>query len=216
MLSFLLGVVIVVLGLVIGGVVLLTGRRAIWISLAIVGLVATGNLLAVIVAGLNSGLDLIRQSEWLLVAIAVGVGALGWYIGQTRRNLATALIGIVAGVDMALWLREIIQYISSGAGPTGEGTAVLLNLPAILIGGLLGWWFVRAFRDEALILLTVIMGVEIIYLALGLSSSRAFTAVILLSLALAGVVVQYADYLRGVKAQTPLDPISQELEAGTP
>jgi len=127
-----------------------------------------------------------------------------------------ALIGIVAGVDMALWLREIIQYISSGAGPTGAGTAVLLNLPAILIGGLLGWWFVRAFRDEALILLTVIMGVEIIYLALGLSSSRAFTAVILLSLALAGVVVQYADYLRGVKAQTPLDPISQELEAGTP
>jgi hypothetical protein len=211
MIAFLLNVILIIVGLVIGGTVLLAGRRLPWISLAIIGLAATGNLLAALVVGLDSGWDLVRQGEWLLVGIAFAVAALGWYVGQTRQKVGVALIGIAAGVDIGLWLREIIRYFSTEIGGTTPETAVLLNLPAILIGGLLGWWLIRSYRDEALILVTVVLGVEIIFLALRLNSDSSLTAVLLLSLALAGVVVQYADYLRHVKANTPLEPSAEAV-----
>ena len=210
MLIFLLNIVLMITGLVIGGTVLLAGRRMPWISLAIIGLVAAGNLLAVLVAGLDSGWDLARQGEWLLLGAAVAVAALGWFLGRARPDTSAALIGIVAGVDMALWLREIVQFLSAEAGAATAETAVLFNLPTMLVGGLLGWWFIRRYRDEALIIITVIIGVEIIFLALRLSSSSGLTAVFLLSLALVGVVVQYADHLRGVKANTALEPPASE------
>lgn len=211
MIAFLLNVILIIVGLVIGGTVLLAGRRLPWVSLAIIGLAATGNLLAALVVGLDSGWDLVRQGEWLLVGVAFAVAALGWYVGQTRQKVGVALIGIVAGVDIALWLREIIQYFSTEVGATTTETAVLLNLPAMLIGGLLGWWLIRSYRDEALILVTVVLGVEIIFLSLRLNSDSSLTAVLLLSLALAGVVVQYADYLRSLKADTVLEPPAPEM-----
>lgn len=211
MIAFLLNVILIIVGLVIGGTVLLAGRRLPWVSLAIIGLAATGNLLAALVVGLDSGWDLVRQGEWLLVGVAFAVAALGWYVGQTRQEVGAALIGIVAGVDIALWLREIIQYFSTEVGATTTETAVLLNLPAMLIGGLLGWWLIRSYRDEALILVTVVLGVEIIFLSLRLNSDSSLTAVLLLSLALAGVVVQYADYLRSLKVDTVLEPPAPEM-----
>lgn len=210
MLNFLLNIILMVTGLVIGGTVLLAGRRMPWVSLAVIGLVATGNLLAVLVARLDSGWDLARQGEWLLLGAAVAVAALGWFLGRTRPEIGVALIGIATGVDMALWLRKIIQYLSAEAGATSPETAVLLNIPTMLIGGLLGWWFIHRYRDEALIIITVIIGVEIIFLALRLSSSSSLTAVILLCLALVGTVVQYADHLRGVKANTVLESPASE------
>jgi hypothetical protein len=204
MLNFLLNVILTAAGLVLGGTVLLAGRRMPWVSLAIIALVATGNLLARLVAGLGSGLELAPHGEWLLLTIAVGVGALGWYLGKIRRDLAVTLIGLVAGLDIALWLRAIIHYFSTEAVGAAE-TAVFIQIPVILFGALLGWWFLHHYRDEGLILVTVIIGVETIFLALRLDGNRSSTAVILLSLALAGVVVQYADYLRSIKATEPLD-----------
>lgn len=205
MMQFLLHVTLMIVGVVIGSTVLLAGRRKPWISLAIIGLAVTGNLLAALVAGLDSGWDLARQGEWLLVGIAFAVGALGWYVGKTRPDMGVALIGVTAGADIALWLREIIDYLSVESGAASPDTAVFLNIPAILVGGLLGWLFIRHYRDEALILVTVVIGVEIIFLALRLNSSSSLTAVILLSISLVGVVVQYADYLRGIKGTTNLD-----------
>jgi choline-glycine betaine transporter len=63
-----------------------------------------------------------------------------------------------------------------------------------VLGGLLGLWFVRQYRDEALILITMVLGTQMIILGLGLSTSSNWTAIVALCLALFGIVRQYADY----------------------
>ena len=68
----------------------------------------------------------------------------------------------------------------------------------------MGVWLTRRYGDEILIIITVVIGVEIIYRALSLESSSSFTAVIILSLCLVGVVVQYADYLRLLRVAAPI------------
>jgi hypothetical protein len=64
----------------------------------------------------------------------------------------------------------------------------------------LGLWLVKQSRDEALILITMVVGVELIQDALRLNKSSSWTAIVIVCLALAGVMVQYANYLRETKA----------------
>ena len=52
-------------------------------------------------------------------------------------------------------------------------------------------------------MITVFVGTDIIIKASGLSTEKSFTAVITISLALFGLVVQYAQYLREIKADLP-------------
>ncbi len=82
-----------------------------------------------------------------------------------------------------------------------EQTALWVALVILVIGGLLGFWFVRVSRDEALILITMIVGVSIIQLVLGLSTTSSWTAIFILALALAGLFVQYALYIRETKEE---------------
>jgi len=67
-----------------------------------------------------------------------------------------------------------------------------------------------------MVLISVIIGVEIIYAALNLNPSSSITAVVLLSLALVGMVVQYAEYARQTQMNLPvgvaLNPIDASLE----
>ncbi|MBK8989404.1 MAG: hypothetical protein IPM39_25645 [Chloroflexi bacterium] len=206
MANFLLQAGLTLFGLVCGGYVLLAGRRMPWVSLGIIGLVTSANVLASLVASLDSGFDLLYQGEWLMLFTAVAIGALGFYVGRLRPDLAVTIIGMAAGVDIALWFEAINRYLSTELIQAEAETAVFFNLPLMLLGALLGWWFIRRFRDEGLIVITVIMGVEILSLALRLNTSSSFTAVLVLSLALVGVVVQYAHYLRGLKADASLEP----------
>ena len=81
------------------------------------------------------------------------------------------------------------------------------------MGGLLGLWLVRTDRHESLILITALVGVELVNDALGLSDTRSITAIILLGLALSGILAQYGAYLREIKADTSL--ATTEPEAST-
>ena len=83
-LNFLLSLLGLVIGVVLGVYVLLFGRRALWSTLGIIGLAAVANLLAVLVAGVNSGWDLIDQGAWGMLGIAVGAGVLGGVCGRGR------------------------------------------------------------------------------------------------------------------------------------
>ena len=59
---------------------------------------------------------------------------------------------------------------------------------------------IRAVRDEALILITMLVGTQLILDGLGFSPTSSWTAIIMITLALAGVLVQYAIYLREIKS----------------
>jgi hypothetical protein len=195
MMEFLLYLLGLILGVVLGGYILLYGRRSLWATLGVVGLAATANLLAVLVAGVDTGRDLIYGQAWDLLGIALAVGVVGVVLGRFAPALAVLLIGFVAGADVALWLYDISAYLITAVAQLSEQIALWVGLGIILLGGLAGLWFVRKYRDEALILITMVLGTQLIILGLGISTRSSWTAIVALGLALFGVVRQYADYL---------------------
>ncbi len=205
---FFLNLIGIIIQAALGGYILFVGRRALWATLGIVALAAAGNLLAVLVAGLDSGRDLIGAQEWLLFGIAVAVGALGVFLGRTKPDLAVLCIGFIAGADAALWFYDISTYVVIRVAHESEQTAVMVGVIVLFIGGLLGLWLVRKARDEALIFITMLVGAKLIQAALGFSTTSSWTAVIMITLTLAGVLVQYAVYLREMKA-SELTPVRQ-------
>lgn len=188
-----------------GAYILFAGRRVLWATLGILALWATANILAVLVAGVSNGRELLAIQDWTLVGIALAAGLLGMLFGRFLPGLAMSLIGFIAGADVALWLYDIAAYMITDLANLSEQTALIAGVVLILIGGLLGLWFIRKTRDEGLILISMIIGVELIQDALRLDPSSSWTAIAILSLALAGVLVQYTDYMRGIKASNMSD-----------
>jgi hypothetical protein len=193
-----------IVGTLFGGYILLFGRKALWATLGVIGLVVSANLLAIFVAGADRGWDLFRLNAWGLVGIAVVFGLLGILLSRFKPDLAVGIIGFVAGADIALWLYEISAYVITEVAQLSESLAVGIGWVLILIGGLLGFWLIRRYRDEVLILVTVIIGTELINDALQFNGSSSLSAIIILSLALVGILVQYAEYLREMEAKAPL------------
>jgi hypothetical protein len=200
MTEFLIDALSTIILVVLGGYILFAGRRYIWATMGIVGLTVTARLLSVLVAGFDTGRELIEFREWGLVGIAVIVGLVGIVLGRVKPNLAVLLIGFAAGADLALWLYDIVAYTITDVAQLPESMVVWVALAVIIIGGLLGLWLVRKYRDEALILITMLIGVQFIQDALAFDKSSSWTAIIILALGLAGVLVQYAFYLREIKA----------------
>ncbi len=206
MFEFFFNLTLLILGLGLGGYIMLAGRRVLRVTLAIVGLMAGAELVAVLVLSLDSGWSLLREREWTILLVILGFGVIGYLLGRRYSDLSVTLIGFLAGANIALWFNAIVQYVSTDVIALGAETAVYFNIPIFIIGGLMGAWFTRLYSDKLLIIITVILGVRLIGLALRLDNDSSFTAVIMLSLALIGIVVQYAQYLRELKAAESLPP----------
>ncbi len=200
MLSFLFALLQTLIGVLLGGYILFLGRVKLWATLGVVGFAVTANMLAILVAGGDDGLDLIDMQAWGLIAIAVAIGITGAILGNARPELAGVLIGIAAGANVALWFYDIADHLMTSVASLPEETVIIVGLFLIMIGGLCGYWLIRSYRDEALILITVVLGAELISDALDLSSARSITAILILGLSLAGILVQYGDYERKRRA----------------
>ena len=200
MLALLLNLFVSIFVILLGFYILFAGRHAIWATLGIVALSAAANLMAVLVAGGSAGRDLIEMQAWGLVGIAVFIGVLGILLGKFKPDWAVLSIGFIAGADAALWFYNItIHFMTNIAKQSGQ-TAYITGLIVILVGGLLGLGLIRAVRDEALILITMLVGTQLILDGFGFSPTSSWTAIIMITLALAGVLVQYAIYLREIKS----------------
>lgn len=206
LLSFLLNLLFVVVMVGLGGVILLAGRRLLWVTLSVVSTVAVANLLAVLVAGGDSGIELVTNQSWWLVLAAVAAGALGVYLGRNKLDIAVLVVGFIAGADLSLWFYKIWYHISTRQAQLSDNAATVLGLVVLLIGGLIGIYIIRHYREETLILIAMAVGVDMISQALRLNRSSDLTAVFALSLSLLGVVVQYTAYLREQKRNQPLAP----------
>jgi hypothetical protein len=84
-----------------------------------------------------------------------------------------------------------------------EQTVFWVGVAILIVGGLVGLYLTRRSEAVALIMITVFVGADLIIRAFGFSSEKSFTAVITISLALLGLVFQYAQYLREIKADLP-------------
>jgi hypothetical protein len=187
---------------VLGGYILFAGRQKIWATAGIVGLTVMGRLLAILVAGFDTGMELIEYREWGMVAAAVLVGLVGIVLGRLKPNFTALLIGVAAGADLALFLYGIAAYVIVDLARLPESLAVWATVAVVIVGALFGLWFVRKSRDEGLILITMLIGVQFIQEALGFDKSSSWTAIIMLSLGLAGMLVQYSVYLRELRARS--------------
>ena len=197
---FFLGLITTIIMIVLGLYILFAGRHMIWATLGIVGLSATANLLAVLVGNGSAGRDLITNQQWGLVGIAVLVGAIGVLLGKYKQDIAILCIGFIAGADTTLWFYNVSTHIVTNVTRQSNLSATVIGLILILVGGFIGFWLIRQFRDETLILITMLVGTQLILDGFGFSPTKSWTAIIMISLALAGVLVQYAIYLREIKS----------------
>lgn len=200
-LDFILNLSSIIIGVVLGCYILFVGRRAVHLTLAIIGFTVAANLLAVFVAEVDNSWELIGAHAWWMLALALGIGVLGYLWGRARPDTAVFAIGFAAGADLALWFYDISNHVVTNVYGQPREAALGIGLLVLLLGGLLGLWLIRVSRDEALILITMLIGTQMLQSALRLNRESSLTAIIILTLALAGILVQYTLYLREVKGE---------------
>jgi peptidoglycan/LPS O-acetylase OafA/YrhL len=210
-LSAVINFLLIVVFIGLGGVLLLAGRHYLWILLGAGGFLITLALAAEIQGYMNS-MALMEENDWISILIALGLGAGGVLIGRNYKSLSHDIIGFSVGLYIASWFDEILLVLN-GQEQNDFTWWVLL----VFIGfGILCVWITRQDPEQSMILISVIIGANTIIEALNLDQASSFTAVIALSLALTGVVVQYASYLRerprlGRQLPPVPHPVSDEL-----
>ena len=195
-LNFVVSITLIVLGFYI----LFAGRHLLWATLGIISLSAATNLLAVLAGNGDVGRDLITNQQWGLLGIAVLVAAAGVALGKYKPDIAVLCIGFIAGADAFLWFHNVVTYFMTNVARQSERSAILTGFVLVLAGGILGLWLVHKMREEALILITMLVGTQLILDGFGFSPTSSWTAIVMITLALAGVLLQYAIYLREIKS----------------
>jgi hypothetical protein len=201
MLDFLLLILMFIIGLVLGFYLLLLGRQKMIVTTAIICLAATGGLLALIFLGESNIWALTEEPDWLLLGITVAAGIVGGILGAKVEHVAAAIVGFFAGGYIGLWFYDIAFYLVVDITHWPEKTAFWVGVAILIISGLIGLFLTRRSEAVSVILISVFVGTDIIIRALGLSPEKSMTAVISISLALLGLVVQYAQYMREIKAE---------------
>lgn len=201
MLDFLLAILFFIIGIALGFYLLLYGRKGLVVTTAIICLAATGGLLALIFLGESSGWALTEGPDWRLLGITIAAGIVGGILGSRAEHIAASVIGFAAGAYIGLWFYDIAFHIVVDIGHWSEQVAFWVGVAILIISGLVGLYLTRRSEDVAVIMISVFVGADLIIRALGLSSSSSWTAVFTISIALLGLVVQYAQYLREVKGE---------------
>jgi len=199
MLDFLLTILFFVIGLVLGFYLLLFGWRKMVLTTTIICLAATGSLLALIFLKENSAWALTAEPSWLLLGITVAAGIIGGFLGARSEHIAASIVGFFAGGYIGLWFYDIAFFVVVNMGKWPEEMAIWVGVAILIIAGLIGLFLTRRSEAVSMILVSVFVGTDLIIRAIGLSPSKNFTAVVTISLALLGLVVQYAQYLREIK-----------------
>ena len=163
-----------ILRLILGFFVLLTGRRLFWLFVGAAGFVA----------GMNLASELQHnRPDWVIVAIAVGLGVAGALLAVAFQGVAIAFAGFFAG-SYALWV--FLTRIGWNADP--------FLWAGIVIGGAAGAVLMLMVFDWALIVLSSLMGASLIVESLGLRDTM---SMILLALCFViGLVVQGSVLIR--------------------
>ena len=199
-----------IVGTLLGALALMFGRQYYALLLGLIVAVVTAYFLAIL-NGLEGEFALITSGEWLSLLLAIGAGVIGYFVGRYDRDIAITIIGFLTGTYLATLLDEVILHL------TGRESPLTWWLLAIfLASGLLGAYAIRRNPDELLILLSVTLGISLIDSSVAVLAGSILRAILLLSLALVGVVYQYAAYIReNPMRRTVLpavpSPISEDL-----
>jgi hypothetical protein len=156
------------LTLVLGILLLLFGRRVFWLFVAVAGFIAGLTFATQLMSG---------QPELVILLIAIIAGVIGAFLGIMLEGLAILIAGFLAGGYLATTL-----VVSLGL-TLSAGYWVIY-----IIGGIVGLLLVAALFDWAIIILSALLGVEIImpFLSTPASAYWLFS----LGLLILGILVQ--------------------------
>ncbi len=153
-----------ILGLILGAVLLVAGRRLFWLAVGAAGFLV----------GLRLGLRLVPEPDGLhwLVAILLGLG--GMVLAKAFQKLAVALVGFFAG---GATLVELLH----AAGIHRPGDGIIFLIAGVIAAALALWLF-----EAALVVLSSGLGAVLVVDALHLHRA----ALMILLLFAIGVAVQ--------------------------
>jgi len=197
--------------LILGGLLLIAGRKYTWILLGAGGFLITAAIIAELINNSDT-YTLVQDKVWIALLIALGIGVLGVIIARNYTSIAYDIIGFATGLYLVSWFDEILLFLNGQEKNEITWWLVLLFIAA----GIVCVWITRKDPEEAVILISVIIGARTITNGLNLDNTNSFTAVIALGLGLTGVVIQYASYLReqprlGRQLPPVPHPVSEEL-----
>jgi len=198
-LNFLLAILFLIIGVGLGSYLLLFGRQKMALTAAIICLAGTSSFLALVFLGESSGWALTEEPDWLLMGIIVAAGIIGGILGARVEHAAAAIVGFFAGGYIGIWFYDIAFHFVVNMGHWSEEAAFWVGVVILIISGLIGLFLTRRSEAVALILISVFVGTDLIVRVFGLSPEKNITAVISISLALLGLIVQYAQFLREIK-----------------
>jgi len=183
----------------LGLIVLLRGRRLPWLFSGAAAFLL--GVLLVRILGNVFGYDPNTTRLGWENLIPFGAAALGVFAGITRRIIALAVIGIAAGGALAIWVGNTFFSLEGGI----DFWAAIFIIIMMALGAL----FAIHYGDIALIILSAGVGPALIVYGLTLPTEWELVAAFTLAAAIAGLVIQFHDYLVEQRtahrnAETPL------------
>jgi MFS family permease len=161
-----------ILSIVLGILLLTTGKKLYWLFVAVVGFVI----------GLALAIQLNLSPLWLNYVVAFGAGVIGAILGTFLQKLAIALVGFVVGGYGAFYLTSTLLGLN--AEPT--------NWMAFIIGGIVGLLLVASVFNWALYILSSWAGATLVTRTVteGVKMNPTIGLVIFFVLFVLGMVIQ--------------------------
>jgi hypothetical protein len=157
-----------IINLVLGVVLLTTGKKLYWLFVAVIGFVI----------GLTLANQYVQLTPWWLVyVVAMGTGIIGGILAIFLQHLAVALVGFIVGGYGAL---QVSGLLGIDAAPN--------NWMAFIIGGIVGLLLVASVFNWALYLLSAWGGATLVTNAIGLEATVGL--VVFFALFVLGVIIQ--------------------------
>jgi hypothetical protein len=157
-----------IFSLILGISLLLFGRRLFWLFVGVAGFIAGLTIAPLLISS---------QSELVILFIAIIFGIIGAFLAIFLEGLAILIAGFLAGGYLMTTL-----VVSLGASVSADPSITYI------IGGIIGLLLVAVFFSWAIILLSALMGAEIIMPFLPVNESIYWAVFIVL--VVVGIAVQ--------------------------
>jgi len=152
--------------IILGALLLLTGRKLFWLFIATAGFFAGASF---------AGMFFAEHQQWVVFLVAVATGLIGALLAVFAQGVAFALAGFYAGAFVAYLLPQLFGLYE---------VSVFLSV----VGGVAGAVLAIAFMDWAVIVLSSLVGAGIIIDAL--NPGQAMGVILFTILLTAGVFFQ--------------------------
>src|SRR4030066_1503944 len=157
-----------IINLVLGVVLLTTGKKLYWLFVGVIGFVI----------GLTLANQYVQLNPWWLVyVVALGAGIIGGLLAVFLQHLAIAIVGFIVGGYGAL---QVSGLLGIDAAPN--------NYMAFIIGGIVGLLLVASVFNWALFLLSSWAGSTLVTEAIGLEATGGL--VVFFALFVLGMIIQ--------------------------